>query len=77
MLIEEEAFERVRAILGEHFQHYAIVTQDEAGNIWREGDNDLVEKALYREALEMIKECENLENMDFELEDDDGEDLYV
>jgi hypothetical protein len=76
MLIEEEAFERVRAILGEHFQHYAIVTQDEAGNIWREGDNDLVEKALYREALEMIKECENLENMDFELEDDD-EDLYV
>jgi hypothetical protein len=65
MLIEEEAFERVRAILGEHFQHYAIVTQDEAGNIWREGDNDLVEKALYREALEMIKECENLENMDF------------
>jgi hypothetical protein len=77
MLIEEEAFERVRAILGEHFQHYAIVTQDEAGNIWREGDNDLVEKALYREALEMIKECENLENMDFELEDDDEEDLYV
>jgi hypothetical protein len=75
MLIEEEAFERVRAILGEHFQHYAIVTQDEAGNIWREGDNDLVEKALYREALEMIKECENLENMDFELEDD--EDLFV
>jgi hypothetical protein len=77
MLIEEEAFERVRAILGEHFQHYAIVTQDEAGKIWREGDNDLVEKALYREALEMIKECENLENMDFELEDDDGENLYV
>jgi hypothetical protein len=75
MLIEEEAFERVRAILGEHFQHYAIVTQDEAGNIWREGDNDLVEKALYREALDMIKECEDLESMDFQLEDD--EDLFV
>ena len=75
MLIEEEAFERVRAILGENFQHYAIVTQDEAGNIWREGDNDLVEKALYREALDMIKECEDLESMDFEIEDDD--DLFV
>ena len=26
---EENAFEQVKAILGEHFQHYAIVTQDE------------------------------------------------
>ena len=71
---EENAFEQVKAILGEHFQHYAIVTQDEEGNVWREGDNDLVEKALYGAALQMIKEFEDLENMDFELEWDDDED---
>jgi hypothetical protein len=79
MSLEENALENVKAILGEHFQHYAIVAQDEEGNIWREADNDLVEKALYREALLMIKECEELENMDVEIDwgDDDDDDFLV
>ena len=78
MSSEENALEKVTAILGEHFQHYAIVAQDEEGNVWREADNNLVEKALYREALLMIKECENLENMDVEIDwDDDDDDEFL
>tara|TARA_R110002153_G_C13329738_1_gene497862 strand:+ start:2137 stop:2382 length:246 start_codon:yes stop_codon:yes gene_type:complete len=71
---EENAFEQAKAILGEHFQHYAIVSQDEEGNVWREGDNDLVEKALYKTALDMIKECEQIESMDCEIDWDDDDD---
>ena len=76
---EENAFEQVKAILGEHFQHYAIVIQDEEGNVWRDGDNDLVEKALYTEALNMIKEFEDEESMDYEIEweDDDDNDEFI
>ena len=79
MASDDEALEQVKAILGEHFQHYALVVQYEDGSIWGEGDNDLVTKALHEEALHMIKEQREWEDCDIDIdwddeEEDDGED---
>jgi hypothetical protein len=62
----ENAFERAKALLGEFFPHFAIVV-----------NNALVEKALYREALNIIKEEKEFEDCALECEidwDDDEED---
>jgi len=56
MASEEDALEQAKAILGEHFQHYAVVVQYDDGSVWHEGNNELVSKALHEEALNMIRE---------------------
>jgi len=78
----ENALENTRANLGEFFQHFALVVQYEDGSILHMSDNDLVEKALYREALEMMREerafedCE-LEDGDLDWDDDDDDDSFL
>jgi len=69
----EEEFERAKAILGEHFQHFAVVVQYEDGSVWHEGNNALVEKALYEEALYIIKEEREAEDIVWEVDWDDEE----
>ncbi len=77
--VTENAFEQAKAILGEFFPHFAIVVQYEDGSVWHESNNALVEKALYREALNIIKEEKEFEDCALECEidwddDDDDED---
>ena len=55
MASEETALEKASALLGEHFINYAIVVQYDDESVWHEGNNSLVEKALYQEALTMIE----------------------
>lgn len=72
----EEALEQAKAILGEFFPHFALVVQYDDGSVLHDSDNTLVEKALYLEALEMIKdekEAEGIDcDIDWEDDDDDG-----
>lgn len=58
MQATEDAFEKAKAIIGEHFPNYAIVVQYDDGSVWHESNNTLVEKPLYIEALTMIKKSE-------------------
>lgn len=74
MASTEEAFENAKAILGEQFQHYAIVVQYDDGSVWHESNNQLVEKALYHEALGMIREEKEYDDSDIELEWDEDDD---
>lgn len=78
MAATDDALETAKAALGEQFQHYAIVVQYDDGEVWHEGNNALVEKALYDEALSMIKEEREWEgadlDVDWEEEEDDGDD---
>jgi hypothetical protein len=75
----EEAIEKAQAILSEFFQHFALVVQYDDGSVMHVSDNSLVEKALYREALDMIREdkefedCE-LEDCEIDWDDDDDSD---
>jgi hypothetical protein len=73
MQATEDGFEKAKAILGEHFPHFAIVVQYEDGSIWHEANNSLVEKALYIEALDMLKE-ERKADEEFDIDWDDEED---
>lgn len=73
MASTEDAFENAKAILGEQFQHYAIVVQYDDGSVWHESNNQLVEKALYHEALEMIKEEKEFDDSELEIEWEDEE----
>jgi|TARA_E500000318_G_scaffold15861_1_gene16248 hypothetical protein len=79
MASEEEAFNQAKALLGEHYQHYAIVVQYDDGSVWHEGNNELVSRALYEEALTMIKEQREWEDSDLEIdwEEDDDDDWKV
>ena len=70
----EDAFENAKTTLSEHFQHYAIVVQYDDGSVYHEGDNQLVEKALYLEALHLIKGERNWEESDLEIDWDDDDD---
>ena len=70
----EYGYEAAKAILGEHFPHFAIVVQYEDGSVWHESNNSLVEKALYIEALDMIKEEKRAEDLDLEIDWDDEDD---
>jgi len=70
----EEALEQAKATLGEFFTHFAIVVQYDDGSVLHDSDNMLVEKALYLEALDMIKEEKRSESVDYELEWDDEDD---
>ncbi len=76
MQATEDAFERAKAIIGEHFPNYAIVVQYDDGSIWHESNNDLVERPLYLEALQMIKEEKQGEALEPDVYDDDEEDAY-
>jgi|TARA_R100000149_G_C5855943_1_gene123228 hypothetical protein len=75
----EIAFENAKTVLSEHFQHYAIVVQYDDGSVWHEGDNDLVEKALYHEALHLINdERRSGEELDIDWgEEDDDDEQWV
>jgi hypothetical protein len=82
MSADEDAYEKAKSILGEHFPHYAIVVQYEDGSVWHESNNSLVERALYIEALEMIKEERLIDDSDTDIDwddddDDDGWDLSL
>lgn len=71
----EDAFDKAVAILSEHFQHYAVVVQYDDGSIYHQGDNHLVEKALYQEALQLIKESKMWDDdIDIEWDDEDEDD---
>lgn len=74
MASEEESLEQAKAILGEHFQHYAIVVQYDDGSVWHDGNNELVNKALHEEALNMIREEREWTDCDTEIQWDDDED---
>lgn len=77
MAATDDALENAKAALGEQFQHYAIVVQYDDGDVWHDSNNALVEKALYKEALTMIKEEREWEDNDIEVEweeDDDDDD---
>ena len=74
MSADEDAYEKAKAILGEHFSHYAIVVQYEDGSVWHESNNSLVERALYIEALEMIKEERLIDDSDVDIDWDDDDD---
>ena len=77
MPAKEHAFEKAKAIIGEHFPNYAIVVQYDDGSIWHESNNTLVETPLYIEALTLIKEerkSEELEDdVDIDWDDEDDE----
>ena len=74
MQATEDGFERAKAILGEFFPNFAIVVQYEDGSIWHEANNDLVEKALYVEALAIIKEEKKAgEELDIDWDEDEEE----
>ena len=75
MQATEESFEKAKAILGEQFQHYAIVVQYDDGSVWHESNNQLVEKALYHEALSMIKEEREYDDSDTEIDWEDEEEV--
>jgi hypothetical protein len=80
MAATDDALENAKAALGEQFQHYAIVVQYDDGDVWHDSNNALVEKALYKEALTMIKEEREWEDSDVEIEwddDSDGDDWKV
>lgn len=68
----EDGYEKAKAILGEFFPNFAIVVQYEDGSVWHEANNSLVEKALYIEALDMIKEEKRADD-DFEVDWDEDE----
>jgi len=72
----ENAFEDAKAKLSEHFLNYAIVVQYDDGSVWHEGNNHLVEKALYQEALQLIKSERNWEDSDLEIDWDDDDDMF-
>ena len=77
MQATEDAFEKAKAIIGEHSPNYAIVVQYDDGSIWHESNNTLVEKPLYIEALTLIKEerkSEEIEDdVDIDWDDEDDE----
>ena len=79
----EESLEKAKSILSEFFQHFAIVVQYEDGSVMHVTDNALVEKALYGEALGMIKEEKAFEDSDIEdceiewEDEDDGDDSWA
>jgi hypothetical protein len=80
MAATDDALENAKAALGEQFQHYAIVVQYDDGDVWHDSNNALVEKALYKEALTMIKEEREWEDSDVEIDwddDSDGDDWKV
>ena len=74
MASEETALEKASALLGEHFINYAIVVQYDDESVWHEGNNALVEKALYQEALTMITQERQAEEEDIEVVWDDEDD---
>jgi hypothetical protein len=79
MSSEDTALEAAVGMLGEHFENYAIVVQYTDGSVWHQGNNDLTERALYQEALMMMREERQWEKSDVEIdwEDDDDEDDWV
>lgn len=75
MAAEENALDQATGVLGEQFQHYAIVVQYDDGSVWHQSNNELVEKALYEEALNMIREEREWADSDVDIDwDDDGSD---
>ena len=73
MASEETALEKASALLGEHFINYAIVVQYDDESVWHEGNNSLVEKALYQEALTMIERRTEEEENEVVWDEDDEE----
>ena len=73
MASEETALEKASALLGEHFINYAIVVQYDDESVWHEGNNSLVEKALYQEALTMIERRTEEEESEVVWDEDDDE----
>lgn len=79
----EDSLEKAQSILSEFFQHFAIVVQYEDGSVMHVSDNSLVEKALYKEALGMIKEEKEFEDSDIEdceiewEDEDDSDDSWA
>ena len=74
MASEDDAIEQAQGILGEHFQHYAIVVQYDDGSVWHVGNNELVTKALHEEALNMIREEREWADSDVDIDWDDDDD---
>jgi hypothetical protein len=70
---EDDGINKAAGILGEHFQNYAIVVQYDDGQVWHQGNNDLIEKALYREALEMIQQDRDYQEEDLWIEEEEEE----
>tara|TARA_R110002153_G_scaffold116194_2_gene259865 strand:- start:7517 stop:7768 length:252 start_codon:yes stop_codon:yes gene_type:complete len=54
--VEQEAFKRIKSVLGEHFDNFAFVILDEDGEIFYSFKNQIVGKALFAEASREIEE---------------------
>lgn len=71
-------YERIRGILGEHFQHYCFVVMDDTGEIFFDYDHLPAGKMLLSEATEDINLDSSESDYDWEYEDtdEDGEAEY-
>jgi hypothetical protein len=74
MQATEDGYEKAKAILGEFFPNFAIVVQYEDGSVWHEANNALIEKALYIEALDMLKEEKRAEDTEVDIDWEEEED---
>jgi hypothetical protein len=68
---EEEALNRIRELVGEHFQHFALVVLGDEDGLGVEYSSEVVGEALLRRGLRGFR-CERWDD-DFEWEDDDGD----
>jgi hypothetical protein len=54
-IAEQEAFKRIKSVLGEHFDNFAFVVLDEEGEVFYGFKNQIVGKALFVEASKEIE----------------------
>tara|TARA_R110000744_G_scaffold21799_2_gene56175 strand:- start:691 stop:936 length:246 start_codon:yes stop_codon:yes gene_type:complete len=72
---EEEAFDKAKAIISEHFPNWAIVVIDEENSLTYDYTNYYIGKTLFREAIsEMNKDDLDIIWDDEEAEVEDEED---
>ena len=72
-IAEQEAFKRIKSMLGEHFDNFAFVVLDEEGEVFYSFKNQIVGKALFAEASREIEDEAELETSYLWEDDDDNE----
>ena len=72
-IAEQEAFKRIKSVLGEHFDNFAFVVLDEDGEVFYSFKNQIVGKALLAEACREIEDEAELETTYLWEDDDDNE----
>lgn len=67
---ELTAFKRIKSQLAEHFDNFSFVVLDEEGDLNYSYKNQIIGKALFQEAVKIMRETEEFEN-EYCWEDDD------